>query len=306
MRALLLVCSLILVVPVAAAAAFALAPDVQARLDLRVVPAPAMRYRAQAEGTGRTVELSSLIDLAATLAADEAILEASAAAYRRAQVLHADADNASLAELQAARAQWLGARAQHDAAHARLRLLAGAFVGDLDAPARRALLQRLGAGQAVLLRADFPPGSTLARSPQVQVLRLDGTRRLPARVLGPALDANPDQPGPGLWLLVERPDWLRAGQAVAVLADAAAPAQDGVHLPQGALLHRDGGLWCYVRIDAQHFERRRIDHALPLADGVFVVAAVAPGEAVVVQGAASLLAAELAPSDATGAADEDD
>jgi hypothetical protein len=306
-RALRAIAMMMVGLPVAAMAAngFELDPAAQQRLGVTTVAAAGLHYVAEAEGSGSAVDLAPLLTLDADLSAAEAALSASSANYRRTQTLHADRDNASTQALEAARAQFVADQARRDALRRQLRSSGGVPLAALGPSERMRLFERLSRGDAVLLRADFSPGTRLATTSRVRVAAADAAEPpLSARVLGRTANANPQRPGPGLLLLVDAPDWLQPGRNVRVLAPSSGAAQDGVRLPLSAVLHREGALWAYVKIAANRFERRRLAGVVSLPDAVFATTGVRVGEAVVTRGAASLLAAELAPP--PGAAAEED
>ncbi len=268
----------------------------QQRLGLVMAPASAMHYAGEAEGSGTAIDIVPLMTIDADIAASDATLAASSANYQRTKTLHADRDNASTQALEAARAQYLADRARHDALLRQLRLSGGSALAALNTEARQRLFDRLSRGDAVLLRADFLPGTLLASVTNVQIAASDGKETpLTARVLGRTTSANPQRPGPGLLLLIESSDWLQPGRNVRVLAPLRNAAKDGVLLPLSAVLHREGALWVYVKISADRFERRRLEDAVPVTGGLFVPTGLHAGQIIVTRGAASLLAAELAP-----------
>jgi len=304
-RALCFAC-LTLAALAAAGQSFELDAAAQQRLDLATSPAQPISYTPEAEGYGSTVDLMPLLSLHADLLAAEAVFAASSANYERTVALNADHDNASTLTLETARAQQAGDRARRDALQRQLRLGAGDSVAALPATPRDALFERLSEGAAVLLRADFAPGNTLASLATVRVLPVEsGEPALEGRVLGRTPSANPQRPGPGLLVLVDPPGWLQPGRATRVLAATDAQAQSGVLVPLAAVLHREGAQWCYVRIDAERFERRALEQAVPLPQGLFIADAVREGELIVVRGAASILAAELAAAN-VGAGEDDE
>lgn len=293
--------------PAMAGNGFEVDPQTQQRLGVETSAAVQMHHTAEAEGSGSTVDLAPLLTLDAELVAAEAALSASSANYERTAALHADQDNASTLALEAARAQMLGDRARRDASLRQLRLIGGDGLAAMDPAARQALFDRLSRGSAVLLRADFSPGTPLPTSSGVRIIGIDEQEAaLGARVLGRTPGANPLRPGPGLLLLVEPADWLQPGRSVRVLAPTSATPRTGVLVPASAVLHRESALWCYVRHAEDRFERRRLADVVTVPGGLFVVGDIHDGELIVVRGAASLLTAELAGANPTAAGDSDD
>jgi biotin carboxyl carrier protein len=121
-----------------------------------------------------------------------------------------------------------------------------------------------------------------------------GDRRVPARLIGAAAEADP---------LTRRPAYLyRADRAwpggtpgtpLAALVPSESPVVSGAVVPDRAVVQWDGLTWAYRRVAGGRFERVRVPVDRPLADGWLVVGGLRPGDTVVVTGAQELLSEEF-------------
>jgi len=97
---------------------------------------------------------------------------------------------------------------------------------------------------------------------------------------------------------------LSVGMTATAILDRADGAAGAV-LPRAGLVRVGGLTFAYVRKGADQFERRPVVGGAPQMDGLFAPTGFRPGELVVVEGAAALLAAETAPPKSDAKKDED-
>jgi hypothetical protein len=106
--------------------------------------------------------------------------------------------------------------------------------------------------------------------------------------------ADPTIPGHNFFALIDHSD-LALGEHMIVFVPVGAQLA-GVRIPQDAVVLNDDSAWCYVEIGSGLYRRVAVDTHLELDGGYFVPQGIAPGQAVVVNGAGLLLAHELGPA----------
>jgi len=159
------------------------------------------------------------------------------------------------------------------------------------------------AGQALLEVADYsrplvrvawlvsaagPPRSRILLSPD------DGPTRVPARLVGPAPEADPVTRRPAYLFRAEHA-WPGAtpGTPVVALAEGAGGARAGVLVPDAAIVQWEGLAWTYRRVAANSFERVRVATLRPARGGWIAGPPLVQGDTVVVRGAQELLSEEF-------------
>jgi hypothetical protein len=267
----------------------------QKRIGIATAPLAAARRSATVNGFARVLDPVPLAILDTDLQAAVASASASAAEAQRAQALFAADATVSAKAAQAAQAQ-----AHADASRVRLlRLRLGlewgpAFARMSDA-ARSRLINAVSVGQAALLRIDISGPTPLGiASADIQ---LSPGQTVRATVLGPARTGDPRLQSTGLLAQVSGPAAARLGSGLtAPVSLAAGQAATGVVLPRSAVLRTGGQSVVYIKKSPTTFERRAAVNAASQADGLFAPSGFAPSEAVVIQGAQALYAAQNPPA----------
>jgi hypothetical protein len=237
---------------------------------------------------------------AAQLAIAQAKIAASRAEYERARRLFDDQQNVSAAQLQSSQAAFAAdqaalaaAQAQLDASRASARLDWGAQLADaLSAsdPQQRALVEDLLARRELLLQVVLPELGDVHAPSQGQVL-LDGRVGPPIRLVSPATRADPRLAGRSFFYRTRPDPALVAGVTIAVQLETGRRVQ-AASVPASALVWWQGRAWVFVRNEAGDFERHEVP-ADRAADSSTLLADLASGTEVVVQGAQVLLSEEL-------------
>ncbi|MEO6029783.1 MAG: hypothetical protein ABIR79_23185 [Candidatus Binatia bacterium] len=238
--------------------------------------------RAEVEAFGRVLDPLPLVEALQARAAATAVATVAHAEYERVARLHRDDQNASTRDLEAARATLDKATADLRGASARLTLGWGAAgeAGD-------AVIDGLVAGRLALVRVDLPAGMP----PTVPPTAVTILGRA-ARVLGRAPTVDPLVQGDG-WLALVDGDPPRPGAVLAVRVAREPEPTAGVAVPATALVWVDGHPTLYTEPAPGEFERRTLTLGARMADDWIVTAGVAPGERVVVAGAARLLSSQV-------------
>jgi hypothetical protein len=134
-------------------------------------------------------------------------------------------------------------------------------------------------------RVTVGPGSTSSAS------------RVPARLVGPAPEADPVTRRPAYLYRAERA-WPGAAPGTPVVAYAEVPAtvgsgSSGAFVPDSAVVQWEGLAWAYRARGTDRFERVRVRTTRPGPGGWIVAGPLAVGDSIVVRGAEELLSEEF-------------
>ncbi len=267
----------------------------QTRLGVAVAPLAAERRAAVVTGFARVLDPSPLAQLDSDIAVAAIAAEASRAEAVRARALNAADATVSTRVAEAAEAAARGDAAKLALLRRRLGLEWGPTFQRMSDAARSRLVAGLAGGTSALVRIDVAGFAALNAASAD--LDLGPAGRARATILGPARTTDPRLQSTGLIGLVT------GAQARLLATGFAAPASlaggasvQGVVLPRSALLRNEGRTLVYVRKDPGSFELRAAEGGVPIPSGLFVPRGFAPGEAVVVQGASALHAAQNPPA----------
>jgi hypothetical protein len=215
----------------------------------------------------------------------------------RTQGMYDEGRNASLRELEAARAALAGEEQREVALLAERRSVIDGVrmqwgdalatrLGDNDGWVARAVSHQL-----ELVQFAMPYGS----APQHQEWRVDvssvgQSTGVPSSLIGRATQSLPGLQGEN-WLLSTSPTGAGAGTRVRVMSQQGKP-QKGVLVPVSAVIRFAGKNWVYLQTDKQRFERQLLAVDRSMADGFFTDAFEVDA-AVVTSGAQLLLSEEF-------------
>ncbi len=264
----------------------------QRRLGLVTAPLAAATQRVGgADGFVTVLDAGPLALLDADLAAAQAALAASQAEAARTRALNAEDQTVSRRVAQAAAAQARADAARAQLLRRRIGLEWGPGLASLSDAARSRLIGELASGRAALARIDAAGGVPAGTRSVGLDLGPDGFAS--ATVLGPARTSDPRLQTTGALAVVRGPGASRLGAGAILPARIeTGAAAAGVTIPRGAIVRRGGETLVYIRRDAGSFEHRAVVGGAPGPAGLFVARGFRPGEAVVIKGAAQLLAAE--------------
>ena len=275
-----------------------LTPEQIKGLGITTMPARSATYRQAVSGYGMVVALDTVAQADADIASASAAAAQSAAAAARARSLSTGEEAAVSQEV--VEATQSKAAADQAALGLAERKFQSAF--GLNAPwkspaERKAVMAKLAAGRAVLVRVTFPLGSLGGHRPQkIAIARLgNATRNWTSHMIWDA-PADASLPGSGYYCLLEGSDLAQNERLTASVN--VGPESSGVWVPQAALLVGENSTWIYAQPQAGHFVRIQVDTSKADNGGLFLdrSAGVAPGERVVTGAAGLLLARELNPS----------
>lgn len=245
------------------------------------------------------VDTARLTDLAnawavsrAQVAASRARAAASKAGLERTRLLYADAQNASLAQLEAARASYAADLASAEAAEAQAATTIASArqeFGPALTPGS-ALVASIVARRALLVQVALPLDAS-APPPTIAIVG-DGGIRASARLIGASARADPRVPGRGAFYVVTGSSGLVPGMNVTALLPTTGAA-GGAIVPMGAVVNWQGKTWIFRRRPDGAFVRTVISTNLHDAAGNYVVRDPVPGTVVATQSAQLLLSEEL-------------
>lgn len=263
------------------------------KVGITTAPAKAADYAPATPGYGVVIAHDTVAVAVAELTTAQAAAGQSRAASQRAQRLAGTPGALSADTVEAATRQVAADSAALALAEHRLSSVIG---GGLPAGlATGPALQDLASGKVKLLRATFPLGASLPRTPaSLRAARLDATT---GWTLHPVWSAPADAnlPGRSFFALLKDSD-AGEGERLLVWAPGTGPAQHGVTVPASSLVISGGRYWCYVEGKPGVYVRREVATDRPLGADYFVTQGVAAGDKVVTSGAGLLLARELNPS----------
>jgi hypothetical protein len=286
---------------VAAPAVLRLDAATQTRLQIRTAPVQAAQSADAVNGFATVMDPAALLQLLSDIDAAKAALAASSPEAARTQTLAKDATVSSKAA-EAARAQAQADQAKLNLLRQRLGLEWGPYFAGLSDAALTQLAHDIAAQQTALVRIDTPSGQGLKTATTAN-LDLGPLGTAQARVVGVARTADQRLQSPGLITVVtgSQAAYLSNGLTMNAKLYSGGTA-GGVLVPNAALLRQNGQVYAYVRVAPTSFVKRTVIRTKVTPEGLIVQDGFKPGEAVVVQGASALLAAET-PKAATGDGD---
>jgi len=197
------------------------------------------------EAIGLVLDPLSLVTEAGDVDSTAAAARVANAELERVRGLYDAGAGASLKALQAAQAEQVRARAQVDAASAKLAANWPPLV-TMPAADRQKLIDRAATGKVLLVRAELPGRHILANMPDRALLDVDGVS-VEAFVLGVGGPASGDAQGVAVLIEVRAaPPGFGPGARVPVALLGA--ARTGVVVPRDAVLYDEGGALVYKQL----------------------------------------------------------
>ncbi len=263
----------------------------QGRLGVTTAPLRVGASRAALSGFVRGLDAVPLASLDADIAVATAALTASRAEAVRTQALHAADATVSARVQEAALAQMRADAARLQLLRRRLGLEWGQGVAALTDRARGRLLDDLVTRRAALIRLEAAGGPLPLHGTLALDLGLLGSTTVALLGAAPSVEARLQSVG--ALGVVRGPTAERIAPGVTAPATLSlGGAAQGVVIPRTALLRGGGQTFVYVRRTDGNFERRAVVAGHSAPDGLVVTTGFRPGEAVIVTGAAQVLAIE--------------
>jgi hypothetical protein len=265
-------------------------------LGLTIQPAVPAQFTGRITGYGVVTALDTIAQADSEFLTAQAAAAQSAAAAARARSLSTGEEAAiSREQLEVAESKAAADAAALALAQRKTEAAFGLNSPWHDASDRRAVMQRLAAGRAVLVRVTFP--AIGGPSPKrVDISRMGADRKSwTAHTIWDA-PADVTVPGRSFYVLVEGSDLAQNERVIAAIPTGTSLA--GAKISSRALVYGESEAWVYLQTAANTFQRTKVDIGRPLDDGYFVDN-VKPGDKVVVDGAGLLMAREINPSTET-------
>ncbi|HEX3846294.1 MAG TPA: hypothetical protein VHV81_02855 [Steroidobacteraceae bacterium] len=225
-------------------APLALNAEQQRAVGIAVAHPVAAQAPERIDALGEVLDPTLLITESGESAAAAAAERSASTEAARLRALYQGGAGASLKMLEAADADQARAHATAAGAAARFALHWGPLAG-MPAGERQQLIERTGAGGALLVRADLPGHHSLAALPDRALLDVDGLR-VPGRVLGALRQASEVQSAGLLIEVSKAPEGLGAGAKVPV--ELVGAGHRGMALPRDAVLYDDGGPYVFKQL----------------------------------------------------------
>ena len=272
---------------------------------IAVAPLQLVLHKEEFKAYGIVMEIQELIDLHNSYVAAKAQVEkaraslvASQREYERLQLLHENNRNISDKTFQAAEAAWRSngadAHATQEALHnieatARQRwgtVIAGWLVE------KSPVFDRLRQQQDVLIQITLPQDTYLNPAPQIALIQTTRGNFSSAKFV--SLSPRPDPRVQGMsffYITSFQPDLLPGMNIIAYLP--VGSRNQGVVVPDPAVVWWQGKAWVYVQKGAGRFVRREISTETPVKDGWFVLKGIKAGDWIVVKGSQLLMSEEF-------------
>jgi hypothetical protein len=265
--------------------------DTQQRLGLKTEDLAARQWQPELKGYGAVIDPATLSAAVADLELARTAAEASSREYERQKTLAAQ-DNTSARTLETARAAATHDQLGFESALARFKLDWGQSLAqqtNLDT-----LLQQVSTGETTLVRVDLSAGKLLSAPPaSARIVALtDETKSVNGDLFSATGGVNPATQSQSFFYLVQgRP--LPPGAAVTAFLKSAGEPVNGVVVPSAAVLRYEGKDWIYVQAGTNGFARKEMTLDEPMDSGWFVSSNLTATNRVLVNGAQSVLSAEL-------------
>lgn len=269
----------------------------QTRMGVRVAAIEAANAPRSTQGYARVMDVGPLAAIDAEVGAADAAAAASLEEYRRLSRLAAQDQAASRRAVEAARAQAAADSSRAMLASRRIGLEWGPGLERLGFAGRSRLLSEVAAGRAALLRIDAPDAN--AAVTRIAVYADENAPAIQVTLLGQAGPADARLQTAGVLGVVRGPQahHLASGQLLRAVVELQSP-ESGFVIPGAALVRAGNSVWVYVKLAADRFEKRDVSAGRPLGDNWFVAGGFEGNEQIVVEGSASVLAAERGPVEA--------
>jgi hypothetical protein len=260
-----------------------LGPDLQKQAGIETMQPHTAPYQPRLQAYGSVLDLQPFTDASNTianakaqLAIAEAKVAASQAAFRRAQVLHQNAQNISTAQLEAAEAIYQSDAASLGAAQVQTQNAAasayqawGSILGQslVDGTA---LSTNLVQHKKVLVQLTLPLGVSLPQVPRKASIETTTEQRVSIEFVSPATRTDPKIQGVSFFYTADAASGALPGMNVIAFLAVGQPTP-GIVIPASAVVWLQGRAWVYLQSAEDTFTRREIPTIEPQPGGGYVV-----------------------------------
>jgi hypothetical protein len=274
---------------------------------IAVVTLNSSQQRLTVQGTGTILQVQPFLDLKTSfntaqmdLAKAHAVVQASQAEYRRLVKLNQDGVNASAKSVEAAKAT-----AESDAASLRnaeqsIVLLKDSvrlrWNGDIagwlehDSSQFKSVLS----GREFLLQVAPAGTPTWTKPPAEIMVGLPDGSRVPAHLWSTLPQVDPRLQTPNFLYGIAPHPGILPGSNLSVFLPTGS-TQQGIVVPNGAVVWWQGRAWCYIEHSPGKFIRQEVNTSNPVPNGWFVTGGIPAGTRVATAGAQTLLSTEFQP-----------
>jgi len=262
-------------------------------------------HRRSLRASGTVVSLERLSALQASHAQEQAAVESTRAQlgyareeYERLRSLHADDQNISKKDVEAAQAAWRSDQASFEAAQQVLRIRRAAIAQEWGSVLADWLIEdspefaRLMRQEDMLVLITLLPGTVLTAPPDTVLVEIPGGESIAGAVVSPAPRTDPKIQGQSFWYKVGKTPGVLPGMNVSAQLPIGEEIE-GVILPASAIVWWNGEPWVYTQVRADGFAREPVRGQMAVPGGWFVAQGLTPQQRVVVTGAQLLLSREL-------------
>jgi len=271
---------------------------------IAVAPLQPVSHQEELKAYGTVMELPDLIDphnlyvvAKAQLEKATASLDASRREYERLKPLHENNRNISDKTFQAAEAAWRSNGADAHAAQEALHTIEGTVRQRWGAVIASWLVEkspvfdRLRQQQDVLMQITLPQDTHLKSAPQIALVQTTGGNFSSAKLVSPSPRTDPRVQGMSFFYIASiQPDLLPGMNIIAYLP--VGSRNQGVVVPDPAVVWWQGKAWVYVQKGTGQFIRREVSTETPVKVGWFVLKGITAGDRIVVKGSQLLMSEE--------------
>lgn len=271
-----------------------LTEEAQKTIDLKVEPLKPSEHVPELAAYGTVLDPSPLITAQNEIAATTVALETSRKAATRAKSLFDQGENVARKTLETAEADVRANEIKLQSLQQQIALEWGQSISKLSANDLQSLINNVLANKTALARVELSSGETVQGEPTtVRVSTLNSEKWQTGKIVSRSTKVDPKTQGEAF--LVEcNSAQLRPGAAVSALLQTTKSPQQGVTVPESAVVQFVGKAWTYVATSTNSFTRTEISLETPADGGWFQPStnAVKAGDRVIVQGAQDLLSEE--------------
>jgi multidrug efflux system membrane fusion protein len=265
--------------------------EAQKRIELKTEDLKAAKHTPELTAYGVVLDPSSLITAQTEIATATVGLETSKKAAARAKSLFDQGENVARKTLESAEADLRSNEIKLKSLQEQIALEWGQKIAQLSAPELQSLITNLLANKVALARVDLPVGETISSESSAARISAIGGKWQSATVVSRATKVDAKTQGESFIVQCESAQ-LRPGAAVTALLQATGDVQNGVLVPDAAVVQFIGKAWVYVQSGTNAFTRAEISQRAPVDGGWFQTNGPKAGERVVTQGAQELLSEE--------------
>ncbi|MDB6057947.1 MAG: multidrug transporter [Verrucomicrobiales bacterium] len=268
--------------------------EAQKRIDLKVEELKPAQHVPELAAYGTVLDPTTLITAQNEIAATTVALETSRKAATRAKSLFDQGENVARKTLETAEADVRANEIKLQSLQQQIALEWGQSISKLSANDLQTLINDVLASKTALARVELPSGETITGEPTAaRVSTVNSEQWQTAKIVSRSTKVDPKTQGEAF--LVEcNSASLRPGASVTALLQTTKSAQQGVTVPESAVVLFVGKAWTYVATSTNAFTRTEISLQTPVDGGWFQSStnSVKAGDSIIVQGAQDLLSEE--------------